>query len=168
MKEFTWYVAAPWIHKDAAYETVRKIREAGWSTCSRWAEPDNPDIAKEDPDRSIKLREQAVRDIEDVISADGLIYVNSAKSEGKATELGVSIALLKPIIIIGDRDRNIFLSLNIPAYPTIEDALKWLRGEGVFYIEWVGLQQGVYRHQLEDLDLEPSEADMAKLEFPSE
>lgn len=166
MQDFVWYCAGPWDHKAAIYEIVKKIRAAGWGTCSRWAEPDNPDVAADDPERASKLRLQATNDVEDVIKADGLIYVNSKKSEGKATELGISIALLKPIIIIGGRGGNVFLNLNIPAYPTIEEALEWLKEEGAFYIEWVKLQQDIYQQQLGDLDLESRESDLAKMEFP--
>ena len=137
MKDFTWYVAGPWDHKAEVYELVKKVNAAGWQTCSRWAEPDNTDIDPNAPDYEEQRRFQATRDVEDVTGADGLIYVNSKLSEGKATELGMSMALIRPIIIIGDRRTNIFLSLDMPCFPTIEEALVWLEGDGRYYINWV-------------------------------
>lgn len=136
--DFVWYCAGPWAERPFVRTVIQKLNDAGWSTCSRWAEPDNPDVADDDPEREEKLRIQAIRDIEDVITADGLIYVNTGhKSEGKATELGISIAMLKPIVIVGGRENNIFLNLSIPAFPTTEEAVAWLAGDGQAYIEWV-------------------------------
>ena len=128
MHNFNFYVAGPWADRPNVRTIIEKVEAAGYQTCSRWAEPDNPDVAEDDPEKATKLRDQAMRDVEDVIMADGLIYVNSLKSEGKATELGISIAMLKPIVVIGGRENNIFLNLNIPAYPTVEEALEWLKG----------------------------------------
>lgn len=134
MRDFTWYIAAPYIHRGQVQEHIAKIHAAGWKTNSRWAEED---------DISECLKSRAMRDVEDVISADGLIYVNSALSEGKATELGIAIALLKPILIVGEQlyperpNNNIFLNLSIPAFPTIEQMLEWLVVEGQHYIAWV-------------------------------
>lgn len=141
---FTFYVAGPWDHKAEVYAEIKKLRAAGWQTNSRWAEPENPDVAPDDPERNAKLRAQALRDVEDVMRADGLFYINSKYSEGKATELGLSIATLKPIVVVGgDRGRegNIFLNLSIPLFKTTEEAIEWLNGEGQNYIAWVQQKQ---------------------------
>lgn len=164
MTDFTFYVAGPFADRPHVREIIAKINAAGWRTCSRWADSDNPDIDPDDPEREAKLRLQAIRDIEDVVKADGLIYVNSQKSEGKATELGISIAMLKPVIIIGTRENNIFLNLRIPAYPTIEDALEWLKGAGALYLQWVLQQQLEHARLTAPLDNE----DLARMEPPSE
>ena len=138
MRDFTWYVAAPYIHRTQVQEHITKIHTAGWKTNSRWAEED---LSSE------CLKNRAMIDVEGVINADGLIYVNSALSEGKATELGIAIALLKPIIIVGERsytersNNNIFLNLSIPVFPTIEQMLEWLAGEGQHHIAWVQEQR---------------------------
>ena len=165
MHNFNWYVAGPWLDRPNVREIITKIEAAGYQTCSRWAEIDNPDVAEDDPERVQKLRDQAMRDVEDVIMADGLIYVNSLKSEGKATELGISIAMLKPIIIIGGRETNIFLNINIPAYPTIEEALEWLKDEGMAYIAWVTEQRMTHLQRMGSTVVPHSIADMV---FPSE
>ena len=168
---FTWYVAGPWAERPFVRTVIQKLNDAGWATNSRWADPDNPDVAEDDPERDKRLRLQAVRDIEDVIKAHGLIYVNTGhKSEGKATELGISIATLKPIIIVGEgwRANNIFLNLNIPAYRTIEEAIVWLEGDGEDYINWVGAEQ--IRH-MERMAWTVQDTDvmmMSGMEFKSE
>ena len=167
MENFTWYCAGPWADRPFVREIIAKIQADGWKTCSRWA--DSLDIPPDATDRQEQLRQRAARDIEDVVQSDGLIYVNSSISEGKSTELGLSIALLKPIIIIGERsyadrgNNNIFLNLNFPCYPTIEDALEWLKGDGQFYLEWV------QERQLDHIEKTLAAFEMADdVEFPSE
>lgn len=164
MDKFVWYVAGPFDHRPQVREIIAKIQAAGWSTNSRWAAEDNEDIAPDDPLREDKLRFQATRDVEDVLMADGLIYVNSKKSDGKATELGLSIATLKPIVIIGDRENNIFLNLNIPAFPTVEEMLTWLDADGQYYLKFVQAKQLEYINetQMEDAGV------LGQMEFPSE
>ena len=120
-----FYTAGPWKDRENVRKIADTLKENGWTVNSRWLEAE--DVHEDDPHRTQYLYEQAVADLEDVFAADALIYVNSMKSEGKATELGVAIATLKPIIVIGDRKNNVFLNLNIPAYPTIEAAVEWIK-----------------------------------------
>ena len=126
----TFYCAGPWKEQEFVKGVAGKLREAGYIVNSRWLE-----TSSEPPEgvtMADYLHEQAVRDLEDVFAADALIYVNPGTlSEGKATELGIAIATLKPIIIVGENGRkgNVFLNLNIPAYPTIEEAIAWLKAE---------------------------------------
>ena len=169
MENFTFYVCGPWAERPFVREVIQKLNQAGWATNSRWAEPDNPDVADDDPERDQKLRAQAIRDVEDVVKADGLIYVNAGyKSEGKATELGISIAMLKPIVIVGEglRSNNIFLNLNIPAHRTVEEAIEWLEGEGQLYLSWVESQQTMHLHASQLVDDEGE--DLSDVVFPSE
>lgn len=170
-KDLVWYVAGPWADRPRVREIIKKLNDAGWQTNSRWAEPDNPDIDPNDPEKDKKLYTQAARDVEDVAMADGLIYVNSLKSEGKATELGICIGMLKPIIVIGcDRGRegNIFLNLNIPIHNTIEEAMAWLDTDGgEQYINWVMGRQFQYLATMAGMGLVGGE-DVSDVEFPSE
>lgn len=139
MEKFTFYVAGPWKDKENVAVIAEKLRAAGWGVNSRWIDNEK-EKDPSDPDYAEVRRTNALRDVEDVIMADGLIYVNTMKSEGKATELGMAIATMKPIVIVGDRGRdgNIFLALNIPYHRTIEEAIEWLSSpEGEDYIEWV-------------------------------
>ena len=105
------------------------------------------------------------------MKADGLIYVNGdQKSEGKATELGMCMAMLKPIIVIGGRQNNLFLNLNIPAFPSIEDALIWLKGDGQYYLAFVQSKQEEFFHHTTEMSLNglAAEQALANMEFPSE
>lgn len=119
------YLAGPWQEQAALVEMGGKLQAAGYTVTSRWL--DAGDVADDDPERETLLKQQAVNDIEDLLTSDAMIYVNSARSEGKATELGMAIATLKPIILIGAREHNIFLHLNMPAFPTIEEAIVWMQ-----------------------------------------
>lgn len=118
------YTAGPWADRPHVREIAQKLRDAGHEVTSRWLEVE--DVLDDDPRRDEYLRQQAIHDLEDVIEADGLVYVNSRLSEGKATELGFAMATLKPVIIIGDRRNNVFLHLELPAFPTIDDAIVWM------------------------------------------
>ena len=122
------YVAGPWMHRDEVRVVAQKVRDAGYTVDCRWLDV-HDDVALDDPNREAFLRAQALADIEDILASDAFIYVNSMMSEGKAVELGMAIATLKPIIIIGDRNNNIFLSLSMPAFPTVEEALVWMKEE---------------------------------------
>ena len=122
------YVAGPWQDRPAVRVVADRLREVGYGVECRWL--DHDEIAEDDPKRDDYLREQALHDIQDLLSADAMVYVNSRKSEGKATELGIAIATLKPIIIVGDRSNNIFLNLNIPAFPNVDEAIHYMAKHG--------------------------------------
>lgn len=53
------------------------------------------------------LEDQSTLDYLGVVYADVLVVLNTERSEGKAVETGIAIALLKPIILVGSRT-NIF------------------------------------------------------------
>ena len=75
-----------------------------------------------------------------------MVVLNSAKSEGKATEQGIAIEMEMPIIAVGERGTvtsNIFHYLaNYRFVPTIEEAVALIPS---FYKEWRG--EGVNRVQ---------------------
>jgi nucleoside 2-deoxyribosyltransferase len=116
-----FYTAGSKHHQKDVQEIAAKLREAGYTVNSRWLE-----VSKQDHEVDEEyLQKMAVWDLEDVMRADALIYCNHGyKSEGKATELGVSIAMMKPIIVIGGKENNIFLNLpGLPFFATIEEAI---------------------------------------------
>lgn len=120
------YVAGPWQDREDVVKPIAaKLVGAGYEVTSRWLEV--PDVADDDPHRLEYLKEQAQHDLEDVVKADALVYVNSRKSEGKATELGVAIARLMPIVVIGGLENNVFLHLGLANFPTIDEALLWMK-----------------------------------------
>src|SRR5688572_142606 len=111
MSKHSFYVAGPWADRENVRKITAKLQDAGYNITSRWLEVE--DVPEDDPRREEYLKQQAIHDLEDLIRADALFYVNSMKSEGKATELGVALATMKPIIVVGDRSNNIFLNLDL-------------------------------------------------------
>ena len=120
------YIAGPWKDRPHVIDQAQKLREAGFTVDCRWLTAN--DVADDDPNRAQYLKDQAMNDIEDLIKADLLMVINTRQSEGKAVELGMAIAALKRIIIIGDRT-NIFNYLNIPRFDWIEEAIAFLLAE---------------------------------------
>lgn len=120
------YIAAPWKHKDTA-DTVRKqVEAAGHDVVSRWITFEaNPAVQYDYPDDI--MRHEAQNDLDDLESADVVLYLNLAKSEGKATELGYALASAIPIFVVGGKQNNVFLHLP-PIYgifhvDSVEDAI---------------------------------------------
>ena len=119
------YIAAPWKHKPDALIAQGLFEEAGWTVTSHWikyhsdAQPGNEKDFGE-------LRIQAHADLDAVKTASLFVILNLLKSEGKATELGYAYALGKPIILVGERERNIFYYLDsIHQVDTIQKAIEY-------------------------------------------
>ena len=114
------YLAAPWVDKDKMSTLSDLFEASGHTITKKWWETEN--IA-EGSDGNNKLRNQAIEDKKGVESCDILIVFNTSKSEGKATEQGVAIALNKPIIAIGKLGdgtaKNVFHYL--PHYRWVDD-----------------------------------------------
>jgi nucleoside 2-deoxyribosyltransferase len=119
----TFYTAGPWADRAQVKEVANSLRNAGYTVNSRWL--DVPEVAPDGMTHEEYQIQQAINDLSDVLAADALIYVNTGtKSEGKATELGVAIGTMKPIIVIGGKANNIFLHLpGMPFFDSIEAAI---------------------------------------------
>ncbi len=103
------YVAAPWIHRHLAAEISDTLESRGYVITHKWwiFEGEEEDASWEFKQECAKQDQRGVR------TADVVILLNSAKSEGKATEQGLALAYGIPVIVIGDKsDRcNIFQTL---------------------------------------------------------
>jgi nucleoside 2-deoxyribosyltransferase len=121
------YLAAPWIDKDKMEALAWKFEDAGHTITWRWWRTD--DIA-EGWENTQSLAVQAFNDFHGVKDCDTLVLFNTSKSEGKAVEQGIAIALEKPILAIGklgEMSKNVFHYLpNYKWVPFIEDAIKAL------------------------------------------
>lgn len=77
----------------------------------------------------------AWQDKRGVETADAVLVVNSAKSEGKAVEQGIALALDIPLFIVGIRgelSKNVFHYLNNYTWcRTIEDGIEAIIKHGV-------------------------------------
>lgn len=98
----TIYLAAPWAHKAEARIARMALQDAGHTVTSDWIDQ------HDDTANPVDLAEQAIHDFHQVRKADILVILNLAKSEGKATELGVALASGKPVFLVGPRTINIF------------------------------------------------------------
>ena len=139
MKRKAVYVASAWVTGDQALIARDKLIRAGFEVTSRWLERvgvENPpacpgyDYTKDPNYMNNHARLESQKDIEDVSRADAVVVVNLAKTEGKAVETGMAIALGIPVIVVGEKS-NTFHSLDAPAMrvvATIEDAIEVLRG----------------------------------------
>jgi nucleoside 2-deoxyribosyltransferase len=115
------YCAAPWIHREAASTAASKLEAAGHTITHKWwvHEGGNDGYYDDAADREVRLKGNAQDDFNGAASADVLVLLSSAKSEGKATEQGVALAKGIPIVAVGTRGEfsNIFHYL---------DAYKWV------------------------------------------
>lgn len=122
------YLAAPWKDRASIAEIAGKLEAQGHSITKKWWEvEDVPEGTAKAPE---VLRQQAQDDMDGVVRADLVLVINTAKSEGKATEQGIALALNKPILIVGKRGEfsaNVFhYMLNYNWVETVDEALKVL------------------------------------------
>lgn len=118
------YIAAPWIHKDAARAVREEFVAAGFEITSRWLdfEGGGYDASNE------TLAEEAAKDIQDILNSQGMVVLQYSKSEGKAFEQGLFLAATqftgvnnKMVLVAPDGKRgNVFQYLD-DAYTLVPD-----------------------------------------------
>lgn len=119
------YLAAPWIDRDKMPAIAQRFEAAGHKITHKWWLVDN----LTESERSVEvLKSQAQADFKGVIAADKVVVFNTSKSEGKAVEQGIAIAMKIPIIVVGKRgdgtSKNIFHYLDCYNFTDdIEEAL---------------------------------------------
>lgn len=96
------YIAAPWVHRLQARHTADWFAARGYTITSRWLREHE---ASDDP---TVLQREALADVKDVRTCDAFILLNTTRSDGKATELGMAYILGKPIVVVGERPGNVF------------------------------------------------------------
>lgn len=121
------YLAAPWVTRSEMPAISSKLEENGHSITWKWWQTEN---IPEGERNSQALRLQAEHDREGVTSAQVMVVINSAKSEGKATEQGIAIAHRLPIIAVGklgEHSINVFHYLSSYKWvDTVDDAIDLL------------------------------------------
>jgi nucleoside 2-deoxyribosyltransferase len=123
------YLAAPWVDKDKMPERANQFLEVGHTITWQWWK--TPDIKEDNQENHRELTIQANNDFNGVKDADILVLFNTAKSEGKAVEQGIALALGKPIIAIGKLGdgvaKNVFHYMrNYVWVESVHDALKFI------------------------------------------
>ena len=123
------YVAAPWVHREAAEGLAKILEINGYTVTHPWWKYEGEGEHKESNEMLTKF---ALADVEGVVTADYVVVLNTAKSEGKAVEQGIAITEGIPIICITPGEKpssNIFHYL--PCYvhvKSIDEALEYLNG----------------------------------------
>lgn len=129
------YLAAPWIDREKMPELAAIFQEAGHEITHPWWH--TPDIPEGDWANHEELTKQAQKDKRGVEEAQLVVVFNTAKSEGKAVEQGIAIALRKIIIAVGKRgevSKNVFHYLpNYVWTETVNDALDVLNALQMVY-----------------------------------
>jgi len=103
------YLAANWNRREDMVRKKEKVEAAGHTVTSRWIDQTfDTDVAN------------AWADMKDLMDAEALFLFNDVGGEydgsgGKYVELGIALSCGMPIICIGKKERNIFLSI-----PTIQ------------------------------------------------
>jgi nucleoside 2-deoxyribosyltransferase len=120
------YVAAPWVARETAGLVASQLEQRGHVITERWW--DHHDVGVypgpaygED---LAELRAQADRDIAGVESADVVVVLQLAKSEGKAVEQGIAIALGIPIVVyspLNERGHLFHYREGVEIYNTLDD-----------------------------------------------
>lgn len=116
------YVAGPWAHRSAAIQAAEYLASRGFEIVSRWLHE------HEDTTSHPALQREALSDVADVRACDALVLLNLAKSDGKASELGMAYILGKPIIVVGSSTGNVFYHLpEVTVVDTLEQAISILK-----------------------------------------
>lgn len=122
------YIAAPWSDRSIVPAYAAVLEQASYILTHKWWEV--PEVGETEDKHEI-LRQQAILDRRGVKEADVILLINSGKSEGKAVEQGIAVALGKPIVAIGKLgafSKNVFHYLdNYYWRDTFKDALKTLK-----------------------------------------
>mgnify|MGYP003394985678 CR=1 FL=1 len=113
------YLAAPWTHRQYAHTVAQDFRVQGFVIVSRWHDVwGNQDASAVTP---TILQTEALADVADLFSAEALVVLNREKSEGKAVEQGIALALRIPVIIVG-LQTNVFHYLpQVTLCPCLDD-----------------------------------------------
>lgn len=96
------YLAAPWVDKESARSASMQLEQDGHEISEKWWE--HPEVVAY-PQVAVgqaleELQQQAAKDIMGVMSADVVVVLQTSKSEGKAVEQGIAIAMGVPIIVV--------------------------------------------------------------------
>lgn len=131
------YIAAPWIHRDTMPAIATELESYGATITHKWWETESDKV------RTVEDHQwNAYQDKVGVQTADAVLVINSASSEGKAVEQGIALGLGIPIFIVGTRgehSKNIFHYLSGPSShqsgftwcPTLEEGIAAIIKHGV-------------------------------------
>ena len=125
------YLAAPWDHRGDAAVFAAVLEERGHKITEKWwLHPDVGAYPHEAKGKDLdELINQAWRDFAGVITAERLVVLQLAKSEGKAVETGIALRERIPICVYTPEGLygNLFHYLpEVKKVRTMEEVLVWL------------------------------------------
>jgi hypothetical protein len=139
------YVATAFSNRVMAQVAIDLLKRRGFEISHDWTNESMD--GKEGAALSRYLRRCAHDDVNGVLEADLIFFINHRLARGACVELGIAIGQMKPIIVADvEAQHNIFFSLKgdgygpIWAYQTMEGALRrakqfakaWDRGQRKF------------------------------------
>jgi hypothetical protein len=130
------YLAAPYATKELMQERAEELRHLGIEVTSSWIdEPHKPSTQMHELTHE-EHQQYALRDVEDVIAADVLVFhvdpTGKIVRAGRHVEFGMAVLINQlirgmPILVVGDAHENIFHHLPyVTHYATWEDLKSWL------------------------------------------
>ncbi len=121
------YLAGPWAERTSMPRAAAQLELAGHSVTHRWWEfEDDPVDGYPSNKDSDALTNHAINDFIGVVTADVVVLVNSAMSEGKAVETGIAIAGNKPIVLVGVRSNLFHYLPNVHIVDSVDAAVELL------------------------------------------
>jgi hypothetical protein len=115
------YVAAPWDFRDLARVVAGDLERLGYEVSYPWW--DHEDVEGFPLALSLdgleSITRSAVRDLDGVGRAAVFVVLNLALSEGKATELGVAIALGKVCVVVGEPSQLFHFTPGVVVVPDL-------------------------------------------------
>jgi nucleoside 2-deoxyribosyltransferase len=101
------YVASSFLNKKEARKAVNKLTRAGATITSRW-------LAHRPTTNPAQWAHEAIKDVQDVLDSDQVVVIWPGRF-GTATEIGMALALNKPVHMIGDVPLDVSVYHNHPA-----------------------------------------------------
>jgi len=108
------YIASRFPDRDDCLYLKGQLEARGYQVTSTWLTPADGNSANMATLRGkhVECRQRAIKDIEDIKAADVVVLMSPKKAHrngtgGRHVECGISIALGKPIILVGERE-NVF------------------------------------------------------------
>lgn len=120
------YIAAPWVDRDIMPPIAEMFVEAGFTITHPWwvDDPFVPDYPSnmENP----LLEDIARKDFLGVVEADAVVLLNTGKSEGKAVETGIALAMCHRVILVGMRSNIFHYMPEIEIVSSVSEAIEAL------------------------------------------
>lgn len=123
------YIAGRYARRDEFSLLRIPLRQAGITVTSRWLDEKHSLIGSTSELTPTERVLTALKDVEDVVAADGLLFFAEAPYDqpprgGRHVEFGMAIALGKPIFVIGEAENIFHYYPDVKHFSTFEEFLQ--------------------------------------------